>query len=146
MTQAAPTKPGWRELRSIARIQSMSFRRDLAYKWWMLVVFWLFPGVTFLVTRDGEMVTGCIISDSYRGKIRIMNIAVHADYRRQGIGRFLLQSVLNERPCDAAVLMVQEENKPAQKLYQEMGFVRSGFNASYYGAGHAGIEMTLNRS
>lgn len=141
----SPSPPGWHELRAVADIQIASFRKDLAYKWWMLVVFWRFPGVTFLVTRDGGAITGCIIADMHRGNIRIMNIAVHPEYRRRGIGRLLLLSVLDTKPHASAVLMVQEENKAAQALYTDLGFQRSGFNASYYGAGHAGIEMRLMR-
>ena len=142
----SPTRPTWRELRAIAAIQQASFRDDLAYKWWMLVVFWLFPGVTFLVSRDGDMVTGCIITDMHRGSIRIMNIAVHPAYRRKGIGRMLMQAILRARPHDSVVLMVQEENAAAQALYSGLGFRRTGYRASYYGAGYAGIEMTLTRS
>ncbi|MCA9834004.1 MAG: GNAT family N-acetyltransferase [Thermomicrobiales bacterium] len=141
----SPTRPGWHELRAVAAIQTASFRKDLAYKWWMLAIFWRFPGVTFLVTRDGEIVTGGIIADMHRGNIRIMNIAVHPGYRRQGIGKVLMMAALDAKPYDSAVLMVQEENKAAQALYTELGFRRSGFNASYYGAGHAGIEMRLSR-
>lgn len=111
----------------------------------MLLVFWCFPGVTFLVTRDGDRVTGGIISDSHRGMIRIMNIAVDPEFRRRGIGRALMQAVLDARPHDSAVLMVQEENTAAQELYRELGFERTGYLAAYYGPGRGGIEMTLRR-
>lgn len=138
-------RPDWGELRDVARIQSASFRRDLAYKRWMLVFFWLLPGVTFLITKDGEVVTGCIIADSNRGNVRIMNIAVHPDYRQQGIGRVLMNSVIEKTPKQPVVLMVQEHNTAAQELYSSLGFVRTGFHPRYYGTGNPGIEMTLKR-
>lgn len=144
-TLQEPIRPAWRDLSDIARIQMASFRRDLAYKRWMLAFFWLIPGVTFLITRDGETVTGCIISDTNRGKVRIMNIAVHPDYRQQGIGRFLMNTVINQHPGRSVILMVQEHNIAAQKLYTALGFVRTGFHPGYYGTGNPGIEMTLKR-
>ena len=141
-----PSRPHWRELSQIAAIQLASFRKDLAYKWWMLAFFWLTPGVTFWVTRDAATVTGCIITDMHRGRIRIMNIAVHPQYRQQGIGKALMAAALDSRPHTSVVLMVQEDNTAARSLYTGLGFERTGYAASYYGAGNAGIEMTLKRA
>lgn len=143
--QNQPVRPEWRELRDVARIQEASFRRDLAYKWWMLLFFWLTPGVTFLITRDDKTVTGCIISDTHRGSIRIMNIAVHPDYRHQGVGTQLMKHVMDKRPNLSVVLMVQDHNASAQALYSKLGFVRTGYQRAYYGPGNPGIEMTLKR-
>lgn len=138
----APIRPRWSDLGEIARIQMASFRRDLAYKRWMLGFFWLAPGVTFLVTREGEAITGCIISDSHRGRTRVMNIAVHPDYRQRGIGHHLMAAVIDAHPNRPVVLMVQEHNTPAQQLYIKLGFRRTGYHPTYYGAGSPGIEMT----
>ena len=141
-----PIRPRWRDLSEVARIQSASFRRDLAYKHWMLAFFWLVPGVTFLIVRDGDVITGCIISDTHRGRVRIMNIAVHPDYRQRGIGRHLMQAVIDQRPSTSVVLMVQDHNTAAQRLYEQLGFIRTGYHPAYYGSGNPGIEMTLKRS
>lgn len=140
------TRPRWRELGAVARIQRDSFRRDLAYKHWMLAFFWLTPGVKFLVSKEGDTVTGCIISDMYRGRIRIMNIAVHPDYRHTGIGYRLMKGVLDAQPEKSAVLMVQDHNAAAQSLYTRLGFERTGYHPNYYGTGNPGIEMVLKRS
>ena len=139
------TDAKWGDLGELAAIQRASFRRDLAYKRWMLAFFWLIPGVTFLVARDGEAATGSIIADVHRGRVRIMNIAVHPEYRHQGIGTMLMHAVLDAQPGKSVVLMVQEHNTAAQELYKRLGFKRSGFSSSYYGTGNAGIEMTLTR-
>lgn len=140
-----PIRPRWRDLAQIARIQKASFRRDLAYKHWMLAFFWLLPGVTFLITREGDIVTGCIISDTHRGKSRIMNIAVHPEYRKRGIGRLLMNTVIAQHPDRSVVLMVQEHNAAAQQLYIQLGFTRTGYHPAYYGPSNPGIEMTLKR-
>lgn len=140
-----PIRPGWRDLGEVARIQIASFRRDLAYKRWMLAFFWLMPGVRFLVTRDGDMITGCIIADTHRGHTRVMNIAVHADYRNRGIGQHLMTAVIDAEPQRSVVLMVQDHNTAAQHLYAKLGFERTGYHPAYYGSGNPGIEMTLKR-
>lgn len=140
-----PIRPRWSDLSAVARIQLASFRRDLAYRRWMLAFFWLIPGVTFLISRDGSVVTGSIIADSHRGRIRIMNIAVHPDYRHRGIGQLLMRAVMDERPTASVVLMVQDHNTAAQRLYEKLGFVRTGYHPAYYGSGNPGIEMTLKR-
>lgn len=140
-----PERPRWRDLAAVAQIQLASFRRDLAYKHWMLVFFWLAPGVTFLITREAGAVTGCIIADTDRGRVRIMNIAVHPDYRQRGIGRHLMTTVMTRLPDFPVVLMVQEHNTAARELYTRLGFVRTGYLKNYYGSGNPGIEMTLRR-
>lgn len=142
---AQPRRAEWRDLRAIAVIQRLSFRRELAYKWWMLAFFWMMPGITFLVTHDRKTVTGAVIVDMDRGRVRIMNIAVHPDYRKRGIGATLMQAVLNQYPRISAVLMVEEHNTSAQSLYRQLGFQRSGYHAAYYGTDRPGIEMTLIR-
>lgn len=141
-----PVRPRWRDLADVAAIQRASFPGDLAYKRWMLAFFMLTPGVTFLVTKDGETITGNIIADTHRGMMRIMNIAVHPDYRQRGIGRLLMTTAMDQRPDTSVILMVQEQNTQAQSLYTSLGFVRTGYSAAYYGRGYPGIEMTLKRS
>lgn len=135
----------WRDLRAIAEIQRASFRRDLAYKWWMLAFFHLLPGVRFFVVRQGDDVAGAIIADAHQGNIRIMNVAVNPHYRQQGVGTALMRAAMKAWPDRNVVLMVQEENNAARLMYERMGFTRSGYHASYYGRGNAGIEMTLKR-
>lgn len=140
-----PIRPRWRDLGEIAEIQKASFRRDLAYKRWMLAFFWLTPGITFLITRNGDTITGCIISDTHRGSTRVMNIAVHPNHRQRGIGRQLMNAVIEAHPNRSVILMVQDHNTAAQQLYSTLGFMRTGYHPAYYGSGNAGIEMTLKR-
>jgi ribosomal protein S18 acetylase RimI-like enzyme len=55
----------------------------------------------------------------------IANVAVHPKYRRQGIARSLTSAALDHarsRAAAAAWLHVREENEPAVRLYQSMGF------------------------
>lgn len=151
---AATAAPGivierarFRDLRAVAEIQRQSFRPGLAYRFSVLLTLRFLPFVTFLVARrgmDGEVV-GCIIGDRYRQGVRIMNVAVHPDARRQGVGRLLLRAIADALPDGDLVLMVEEPNRGAQALYEAEGFTRTGFERNYYGANRHGIEMTLRR-
>ncbi|MDG2990464.1 GNAT family N-acetyltransferase [Candidatus Synechococcus calcipolaris G9] len=62
-----------------------------------------------------------------RGKSHpyLSNLAVHPDYRRQGIGRALLLAAedwLKEQRCDRVYLHVLAMNHPARFLYHQLGY------------------------
>jgi [ribosomal protein S18]-alanine N-acetyltransferase len=137
----------FRDLRAVAEIQKQSFRPELAYRFAVLLTLWILPFVTFLVARrstTGEVV-GCMIGDRTRDEVRIMNIAVHPDARREGVGTALLHAIADRLPTGNLVLMVEEPNRGAQALYEAQGFTRSGYQRNYYGPNRHGIEMTLRR-
>lgn len=57
----------------------------------------------------------------------IANVAVHPDYRRQGIARRLMRASLDlvrQREGKHAILQVAYDNQHAIELYESMGFVR----------------------
>lgn len=145
MNQSTIVPVQWSDLSDVAAIQRASFRPSLAYKWWMLAFFHILPGAKFWVAKDGDTVTGCMIADVSRGSTRILNIAVHQDYRSRGLGTALMRTAIQAWPTEKVVLMVEEHNTAAQRLYTHLGFERSGYHAAYYGVGHPGIEMTLKR-
>ena len=106
------------------------------------------PLSVFFVARDEQ--TGSMMG--YGGiwlmydVADITNIAVHPEYRREGIGRELLQlliKIAREKEMTAITLEVRESNLAAQKLYESVGFVHCGTRKRYY----RGIEdakiMTL---
>jgi len=79
-------------------------------------------------------------------EMQILNLAVHQDHRRQGIGRQLMKQALDEArnaAIQCVTLEVREANLEAVALYQSLGFVRVGRRSNYYGQGHDGVLMTL---
>lgn len=66
----------------------------------------------------------------------IMNIAVHPGYRRRGIGRRLLEKLLDYAFCNGmkeVTLEVGTRNDAALTLYRDEGFVIKGIRKRYYG-------------
>jgi ribosomal-protein-alanine N-acetyltransferase len=72
----------------------------------------------------------------------LLNICIHRDLREQGVGRRLLQYMLDQaRSVGAhyAFLEVRPSNPVAISLYESMGFVRVGIRKGYY-QGHPARE------
>jgi len=139
-------RAGWRDLRGVAAIQKASFRPGLAYSLSGLSILSIFPNVVFLVARSDTLpVAGCVIADRHRGNIRIMNLAVNPDARRQGVGTALLRGVEAAFPAGDFVLMAEEWNTGAQALYEREGYQRSGIAHDYYGTGRHGVSLKKAR-
>lgn len=86
------------------------------------------PG--YVWQEDGRIVGNVtLIATKTPGRHIIANVAVHPDYRRRGIARTLMQSVLKQvqaRHGQVALLQVVKQNKPAISLYKSLGFVMAG--------------------
>jgi [ribosomal protein S18]-alanine N-acetyltransferase len=68
-------------------------------------------------------------------EVDIHNIAVHPDFRRQGIGRLLLEEVVaaaRRQERLRVTLDVRFSNASAQNLYRSFGFVTRGLRKGYY--------------
>ena len=64
-----------------------------------------------------------------------MNIAVHPDYRKQGIGYALIErliAALKEKNVISLCLEVRVSNESAIGLYSKMGFAVVGKRPGYY--------------
>ncbi|MFC6201342.1 ribosomal protein S18-alanine N-acetyltransferase [Lactiplantibacillus nangangensis] len=90
---------------------------------------------------------GCAFDDR-RQDAHITNIAVHPDFQNQGLGGFMMQtmikraSYLNYR---TVTLEVRYSNTTAQRLYQNLGFEKTGVKKRYYFGDHEdAIDMTYH--
>lgn len=89
----------------------------------------------WVVALDGDTVVGYVGSQSSIDEADIMNVAVHPDYRRQGIAENLINTLVAElknRGCHALLLEVRVSNTPAITLYEKLGFVQVGCRKNYY--------------
>ena len=93
------------------------------------------PLSLWLVSLDGDRVAGYVGSQSVMGESDMMNVAVHPDYRRQGIAEKLciaLIEALKQKGNSCLTLEVRASNEPAKALYAKLGFVQVGLRKNYY--------------
>ena len=89
----------------------------------------------FLMAFEGENPIGyvglsVVFDEGYMG-----NLAVIEAYRRNGVGRALMQELLNEcvkLELAFATLEVRASNTPAVNLYESLGFTEVGRRKNYY--------------
>lgn len=92
------------------------------------------PKITcWVVDREGTLVSSCILvivpnlTRNARSYGLIENVVTHADYRRQGIGKRLMQHVLQfawSQNCYKVMLMSDVKRKEAHQFYEQVGFSR----------------------
>ena len=93
------------------------------------------PLSEWIVAVDGGVVAGYVGSQTVMGETDMMNIAVHPDYRRRGIGRELVKRLvccLRQRQSSVLMLEVRESNVAAITLYEQLGFACVGKRPNYY--------------
>ena len=89
----------------------------------------------WLVAMAGNVVAGYVGSQTVLGESDMMNLAVHPEFRRQGVAQDLVQALidgLNQRGSHCLTLEVRASNAPARKLYEKLGFVQVGIRPNYY--------------
>lgn len=89
----------------------------------------------WLVAMAGNVVAGYVGSQTVLGESDMMNLAVHPEFRQQGVARDLVLALidgLNQRGSHCLTLEVRESNTPARKLYEKLGFVQVGIRPNYY--------------
>ena len=89
----------------------------------------------YLVARRGGAVVGYAGVWLMVDEAHITTFAVHPDWRRQGIGRRLLQGMLvvaEEMRAARMTLEVRVSNEAAQALYRDHGFAVAGRRERYY--------------
>ncbi len=101
------------------------------------------PGGHFLVAEVEGCVWGFAIGWSVAEQTHILNVAVHADRRRQGIGRMLVEAVVARGGGKETLLEARASNTAACALYEALGFQVVGRRPGYYRDGEDAILMTL---
>lgn len=84
---------------------------------------------------DGPRLAAYVIVSQYVDAWHVMNVAVDEPYRRRGIARTLLESLMDEAEGDGSrgfTLEVRVSNHEAIRLYERLGFEASGIRRGYY--------------
>lgn len=110
-------------------------RRSFAAPW-SLAMFLLElakPSSVCIGAAQGRRLLGFLICSRYDRDWHLMNIAVDPAARRRGVGRGLLEAMLDRAGRDAAyTLEVRASNQGAIALYEQFGFRAVGVRPRYY--------------
>jgi ribosomal-protein-alanine N-acetyltransferase len=93
------------------------------------------PIARYLVVKIDNKTVGFIGTWIILDEAHITNIAIHPNYRKQGIASELLTKFLNYckgQGCRAFTLEVRSGNKAAQALYKKYNFKEAGIRKGYY--------------
>ena len=93
------------------------------------------PLAFWLVAEDNGRVAGYIGSQTVLDETDMMNVAVHPDYRKQGIATALIVGLVEElrkMGSHSLTLEVRASNAPAIALYEKLSFVEIGRRKNYY--------------
>ena len=88
----------------------------------------------WVAESDGRVV-GMLVGWLIVDEIHIATIAVHPDFRKQGIGKKLLSFALQSARDEGAIssfLEVREGNIVALEMYRKFGYVEEGRRMGYY--------------
>ena len=89
----------------------------------------------WMVATEGKTVAGYIGSQTVLDETDMMNVAVHPDFRRQGIAEALVNELvenLKKMGSHCLTLEVRASNAPAIALYEKLGFREIGRRKNYY--------------
>jgi len=89
----------------------------------------------FLVAKSGDKVAGYGGVYITQDEAEITNIAVRSEYRQCGIGRMIVEGIVEEcakRDVSTIILEVRQSNLPAISLYKKCGFEEIGTRKNFY--------------
>lgn len=99
----------------------------------------------FLIAEGDDDLLGYVLfTPSSSSHARVLSLAVSPDHRRRGVATRLMRGafdVLRERGFESLGLEVRVSNKPAQSLYDQLGFGVVGVDESYYDDGEDALLM-----
>jgi len=93
------------------------------------------PLSLWLVADDNGTVIGYIGSQTVLGETDMMNVAVHPDFRKQGVATALIVGLVEElrkRGSHSLTLEVRASNAPAISVYTALEFREAGRRKNYY--------------
>lgn len=126
------------DLASILEIELASFPEQPYWAELFLACYLAFPALFLVVTEDGGegRVVGYVIG-AVDGEIgRIISIAVDPSHRRSGLARELCTELLRrleETAVERVHLETRVGNRPAIRLWHQLGFHETGTIPDYYG-------------
>lgn len=106
------------------------------------------PGIWLTIARLGGDAAGFALGRAVADEAELLLIGVSPDYRRQGIGKALLDDTRNRaKGLGAARLHLEvRHGNPAVELYNQAGFVQAGRRREYYRGADGSVFDALSLS
>lgn len=85
--------------------------------------------------EEQGMLVGYLAYSIVLDEMEVLNLGVHPQFRRKGIGRALMFELMHkcrEMNVSRGLLDVKESNAPAIGLYESLGFKQVGVRKNYY--------------
>ena len=117
-----------------------SFKRELILPFSRIMV------VDQVPAESGGQVAGFLCRWLIVDECHILNLAVHPELRRGGIGQVLMVEAINEAKAKDIRMMtleVRRSNVAARSLYRKLNFEERRLRSNYYGPGEDAIVMEL---
>lgn len=121
-----------------------SFERELTLPFSRVMV--AIPYDDSPLRDDRDLIVGFLCRWLIADECHVLNIAVHPDSRRLGIGGVLITEAISEARTNGAgvvTLEVRRTNLPARQLYRKFDFEERRLRRHYYGPGEDAIIMEL---
>jgi len=104
-------------------------------------------GISKVALFEGKLI-GYVCVNYVLHESHLLNLAVHQDFRKQGVGTILMNEVLSElkkRGCVFVYLEVRVSNTAAQAFYERFGFRAESRRKKYYAHPNEDALLMLGR-
>ena len=88
-----------------------------------------------LVCRVNSIIIGFIIFSVINKEIHLLNIAVHTEHQKKGIGSLLMETMLKQASVMGVLkvyLEVRSKNEKAILFYKKYNFIKDAVRVNYY--------------
>ena len=137
------------ELAAVAELEVTAFPPPVYPVFFFRQAFDLWPDLFWVARQDGQILAYLVCGPEFiaSSRLSLMSFAVAPQAQGQGLGKGLLRAFLQRLPIIAPQvrqvwLTADPDNLPALRLYQQHGFVISGEESDYYGAGYRRLVLT----
>jgi [ribosomal protein S18]-alanine N-acetyltransferase len=96
--------------------------------------------------NSGDALVGYLCRWLVADECHVLNVAVHPELRRKGVGERLMSDAISEAKLKEAHLVtleVRRSNLAARGLYRKLNFEERRLRRNYYGTGEDAIVMEL---
>jgi [ribosomal protein S18]-alanine N-acetyltransferase len=100
----------------------------------------------WVVREEGPGVVAFAMAWHVADELHVLNLATRSDRRRRGIGRALMNRLVEFARAERVrhvFLEVRRSNRPALNLYRSLGFFAMGIRKKYYPDDEDAVEMVL---